>query len=244
MTNPTRSRKRWRIALAVVVLFAVVGWLVAWPAYLRHSAMRDIERVGGRVVGEFHGPQWLQKLGIQFESDYAITLEGSRVTDESLRHLGSMKNLEVLVILDANVGDHGLRHIGTMKNLQQLYLHDSRITDDGLKHLSDLPALEVLSLKNAHINGEGLKHLGGLSNLLELSLDGTMVGDDGLRHLSVLTNLESLYLDNTQVTDRGLKHLKAMTSLYKLPLKNTLGNRSRSVGFVFSQTEKSATPCA
>ena len=50
MTNPKPSRTRRRIAVAVVVLFTAVGWLVAFPAYQRHRAIQEIERVGGFVV--------------------------------------------------------------------------------------------------------------------------------------------------------------------------------------------------
>ena len=74
MTNPKPSRKRWTIGLAVVVLFAAVAWLVAFPAYKRHRAIQEIERVGGTVWKETVGPKWLQKLGFGFDRVYVVRL--------------------------------------------------------------------------------------------------------------------------------------------------------------------------
>ena len=64
MTKPKPSRTRWKVALGVTVMFAVMGWLFAWPAYERHRAIQEIKRVGEDVGRESVGPQWLSQWSI------------------------------------------------------------------------------------------------------------------------------------------------------------------------------------
>jgi len=183
MTNPKPSRTRWKIALGVVVLFAVaVGWLVAWPAYQRHRAIAEIERVGGTVVRDTVGPQWLQKFGIG-SNDVIFDLFRPQATDETLKHLSGLSNLQDLWLDNQGITDNGLKHLSGLSNLQELSLNNTAITDNGLKHLSGLSNLQFLSMFNTKITDEGLKHLSGLKNLQFLRLDDTEVTEDGVKML-------------------------------------------------------------
>ena len=87
MPNPKPSRTHWKIALAVVVLFAAVGWLVAFPAYRRHRAIQEIERVGGEVGRETVGPLWLSQWGFEFGRVIEVHLEGTEITDDGVKML-------------------------------------------------------------------------------------------------------------------------------------------------------------
>ena len=83
MANPKPSRKRWKIALGVVFLFAVVVWPVAWPAYKQHRAIAEVERLGGSVGRESVGPKWLQQLGFGFDRIVQVNLASTQVTDDN-----------------------------------------------------------------------------------------------------------------------------------------------------------------
>jgi hypothetical protein len=159
VTKPKPSRTRWRIAVAVVVLFAAVAWPVAFPAYKRHRAIQQIERMGGFIQRDIVGRQWLRQWGIEFEPVWMVDLKRTRITDD------------------------GLQHLTGLTSLQELYLENTRITDDGLKHLSDLTGLEILHLSGTHVSDDGLQHLSGLTSLRQLSLGGTHVSDDGVKML-------------------------------------------------------------
>ena len=117
MTKPKPSRTRWRFALAVVVVFAAVAWLVAFPAYEQHKAIQhrmaiqEIERVGGEVIRKTVGPQWLGQWGIGFDRVNVVGLRGTEITDDGLKHLSSLTSLSVLFLGDTEITDDGLKHL-------------------------------------------------------------------------------------------------------------------------------------
>ena len=219
VTNPKPPRSRWTIAFVVVVLFAAVGWFVAWPAYQRHRTIQEIERVGGTVARHTVGPNWLQKLGVGFDRVERVELEGTEITDDVLQDICRLTSLRQLS-LDAEINDEGWRHLSGLTKLHSLTLSGTQISDNGLKHLSSLTSLRQLTLR-AEISDEGLRHLSGLTNLNQLFLRGPKFTDDGLKHLSSLTSLHQLWLHHALVTDDGLQHLSGLTSLRELHLRGT-----------------------
>jgi F-box/leucine-rich repeat protein 14 len=112
------------------------------------------------------------------------------------------------------VTDEGLRHIGTLSALQELVLMDCAVTETGWKCLSRLASLRKFSMK---LKDEDLRHVSNLVSLQELNLDNSMVADDGLSHVSKLLSLQKLGLSNSLITDQGLPHLFGL-SLHELDL--------------------------
>ena len=156
MTNPKPSRKRWRIALAVVVVFAAVGWLVGFPAYQRHRAIQEIERVGGKVYRETVGPNWLRQWGIGFERITKVSFCGTGTTEDWKQILNSPSYLD-----RGDISDDTLKHLGSLTSLESLSFNHTNITEDGLKHLSNLTNLrELLFCNSMSSNNEGLRRLG------------------------------------------------------------------------------------
>ena len=85
MTDPKPSRKRWKIALGVVVMFAAVGWLVAYP---------------GEIITETVGPQWLRQWG--FEKKVGVDLGKSDIADIDLKPLRRLPNFEYVGLRETN----------------------------------------------------------------------------------------------------------------------------------------------
>ncbi|MBT4866284.1 MAG: hypothetical protein HON53_14365 [Planctomycetaceae bacterium] len=122
MTYPKTSRKRWRIALFVAVLFAAVAWLVAFPAFQRHRAIQEIEGLGGYVLRESTGPQWLSRWGIGFDRVYVVGLDGNKITDDGLNNLSHLPSLRMLGLAETDVNDDQLMCVRRLTNLQELDL--------------------------------------------------------------------------------------------------------------------------
>ena len=149
MTNPKPTRTRLKFALGVVVLFAVVGWFVAWPAYQRHRAIAEIERVGGHAIA---GMFW-------FDSVVIVRLDETGIDDEGLTHIGNLTELKFVNLTHTRISDAGLVHLKGMTNLKALFLFDTKVTDAGLEHLKGMTQLRNLYLVNTKVTDDGVKML-------------------------------------------------------------------------------------
>jgi hypothetical protein len=118
------------------------------------------------------GPDWLRDLigdeyfvnvlrvylqDAPFDDDDAATLtamptvewlilDGTKITDDGMKHLSRLRNLTRLGLSGTNVGDQGLVHLAKLTNLEVLRLNDTKVTDAGLVRLTHLNRLRRLSL--------------------------------------------------------------------------------------------------
>ena len=88
-----------------------------------------------------------------------------KITNETLRHVGSLPNLEGF-------------QIGSMGGSMEL-------SDDGLKYLANAKKLNELAVCGQGITDAGLVHLYGLKNLKELNVSQTMVTQKGVNELKI-----------------------------------------------------------
>jgi RNA polymerase sigma factor (sigma-70 family) len=81
-----------------------------------------------------------------------------RLTDAGLKHLAPLTAMDNLDLRNADVTDDGLRYLSHMKDLNDLTI-GGRITDEGLRHLAILKSLRVLQLNTRTVSLEGVKWL-------------------------------------------------------------------------------------
>jgi hypothetical protein len=239
----------WRLLAALVFLSIVGSALATWLyAHRRMEAIRYIRSHGGSIdFADGHDgsrvPDWLRGIqSIHAEpggSDLrklaalsdATNLNLKRIQDDELQAIGRFRELERLVLIEAQVTGGGLRYVHACPRLRcveiyassngdelldalaglpltRLGLFDTPVTVAGMRQLAGMP-LEGLQLYNADITDAGLKPLGGLRTLTQLSLCNSRVSDAGLRHLAGLSLIE-LKLEGADVTDAGLVYLKRM----------------------------------
>jgi hypothetical protein len=160
-----------------------------------------------------------------------LCLQETQATDEGLKHIGKMTELERLFIWDGvSVTDAGVAHLAGLKNLKFVQISRSNLTDDSLALLSGLPRMESLSLQQNHFSDAGLARLSGQERLkrLLIGIGDRRVTDAGLAHLKGFKQLEVLDLQGSDVTARGLEQLNELPNLKKLWLGGT-GIRSNDV---------------
>jgi hypothetical protein len=153
-----------------------------------------------------------------------LWLQKSQATDQGIRHLQSLTNLERLLIWDASeVSDVGVAHLVPLKNLIYIHINNSKMSDGGLASLAKLPKLETLSLQGNNFSDAGLASLKDSTNLkqLHVGIGESRITDDGMTHLKNLKNLELLDVQNTAVTDSGLNQLRGLTKLKEMWLGQT-----------------------
>jgi len=121
---------------------------------------------------------------------------------------GDMEKLWILTFVLTKISDEGLKEVATLKQLKVLRIIRADITDAGLKEVATLPELVVLELNATLITDAGLKEVARLEQLDTLSLNSTQVTDEGLKELVKLKNLSELNLKGTQVTEAGVAQLQ------------------------------------
>jgi hypothetical protein len=188
-----RFRKRhlwWLLApvLLALLLMARQGFIYSQ----QQTAIREIERLGGRVLTTHGEPAWL------------LWLTGNR--SFRMFEKATVVNLSETAITDAD-----LDHLAKLNGLERLNLGETEITDTGLEHLEMLTGLKALDLSGTQITGKGLEHLSNLTNLEYLYLAGTQIADVDLHYLDGLLKIRHLDVAGTAVTIEGVEEIKRQT---------------------------------
>jgi hypothetical protein len=84
-----------------------------------------------------------------------LLLHRTKITDDGLRHLGSLSSLELLGLDDTRIAGQGLRHLATLPNLRELGLSGTKLTDNALQYLQRFHQLKRLEIGYAGISGPG-----------------------------------------------------------------------------------------
>lgn len=121
----------------------------------------------------------------------------------------------------SSVTDEGIKHLAKLKNLETLNLTSTKITGVGFAATLELPKLRSVNLTNCNVTPAILETLSKLESLEELALERTNVGDNDLAALENLANLKSLNLSYTQISDMSFKSLNKITGLELLKIGNT-----------------------
>lgn len=177
-------------------------------------------------------PAWLIDLvGEDCARSVAIVNfdEGSDPTDEELSVVERFTELKQLTLMNRKkITDDGLRHLTKLGELEVLALNGTNVRDKGFQYIVHMQNLTGLTLDDAPVTDEALKYIGRLTNLKWLHLNNTQITDVGLQHLTELRMLEDLQLRDTSVTDEGIKHLSRMTSLKQILLGDGVSRKGRT----------------
>lgn len=139
------------------------------------------------------------------------------ISNENMKHIRVMKNLEVLA-LPTWTNDDGLSNVAGLTKLKTLNVPKARLTNKGMAHLENLKSLRSLVLTGAKIHGEGVTHLGGMTNLEILNLSGTSITDADMKVIGGISSLSKLFLNHTQITDAAIPSLLKLKHLQRLDL--------------------------
>ena len=151
-------------------------------------------------------------------------------TDEGLKALAGLMEMECLFIGGLGVTDAGIGCLTGMRYLRELSLFGcSRITDESLRHVAGLRSLERLSISHGRFTMSGLKALNSLTNLQNLQVK-TVIQDNSGLDLSGLTNLRDLSFelaskqadgDVAMYKEQDIAGMGRLTSLRRLQISHT-----------------------
>jgi hypothetical protein len=151
--RPPRRRRWIPVSLRVFVGLLVLS--TAWAcygAYRRHTAVQEIERLGGMVGTSPRRPAWLVSVLDSIDQDLSercdvvtfACLHSRPANDATVSQLAWLTDLEELVLSGTQVTDGGLQHLKGMTRLKRVSLGRTRVTEAGIADLQQaLPGLTV-----------------------------------------------------------------------------------------------------
>ena len=134
-----------------------------------------------------------------------LSFEGSKITDETLRHLSSLE-------------------YSSDAPLTLLELQGRSVSDQGVGSLFErIPReqMEVLWLGYTQCSAAIVRIIGEMNRLQELDLRGLPVSDEDVGQLSGCRDLQMLLLDNTSITGASVETLIGFKQLRTLGVEST-----------------------
>lgn len=137
-----------------------------------------------------------QLLAVEFISSY------SKIGDEQVKELYAIApNIAELNLARTKITDESMKVIGSLAHLNRLNLNNTAVTDSGLAHLSALNELDWLNLYGTGIGDGALPHIAKLRKLKSIYLWNSKVTEEGIAKLS--QTLSSAKVVDQVVSEKG-----------------------------------------
>ncbi|TWT94691.1 leucine-rich repeat domain-containing protein [Stieleria varia] len=184
------------------------------------ASLSNLQLIGGRFTDD-----GIRSLIEGLATKGKITLLNvsgcPRVTNASLKELGSLKSLQMLTLREnPGVTSEVFEQVKKLDSLTTLTFEGSVIDKNYLDQLSALN-LTRLSLFGPGITDAMIEPISKFQKLKWLSLATTSIGDDAMDAISKLPALKSLILADTAVSDEGLAKLNGLANLHYLNIEST-----------------------
>ena len=182
------------------------------------KGLRDLRHFAGG--GELLTDAQLESV-LECKQLEKLTVAYSSISPSVFSKIGSLSNLQYLVLTGSTVDDEPILAWNNLKGLRTLRLEGTKITDRSIAWVLEQKELETLRLDDNQLPAESCQRLGELKKLKHLSLSGASINEEVLRSIVTLPNLESLHLHGAKLGSQEMQILVAKTikSLEKLSLK-------------------------
>lgn len=149
-----------------------------------------------------------------------LYLDGTKLTDAGLKHVGSLKGLIKLTMNSTAITSAGFKHLKGMKNMRILKFEEVASVDDKIAPvLAGMKQLQIIGATGVKgITDRSIKSWYKLPDLHTMELRGTSVGDKSARLLKSLDHMHCYDLAQSKVTHKGLAQLKHYANVHSLAI--------------------------
>ncbi|MFH1090250.1 MAG: hypothetical protein V1742_01655, partial [Pseudomonadota bacterium] len=132
------------------------------------------------------------------------------IGDAGVAHFAGLSKLRLFNMPDSRLTDNGLAVIGSMTQLENLVIPSHQnITDAGVARLGNLTNLNLLNLTRTKVTDASMPVVAQNKSLEKLFLSYTGITDAAVPYLKQLGGLQRLDIQGTGITEAGLAELKA-----------------------------------
>ncbi len=147
-----------------------------------------------------------------------LSVRGNAISDQGIKSISGLE-LRALLFSGASVTDESLKVVSSLKQMQNLtFAACKRITGDGLKYLEDLPNLQFIDASHCSLTPSGMLALGRLRHLIVLEFGFANITTGGVKAISQMPSLEYLNLNGSKVDPAWLPLLGKLPRLASLSL--------------------------
>ncbi len=134
-----------------------------------------------------------------------LTLAYTELAPETLQSIGSLSDLEYLVLTGSSVDDQLVESLGGLSKLRVLRLDQTRVTNRSIPFVSKFTQLELLDVGDLQLSPQDATLLlNNLKNLRALNLAGVPLTLEHLKQISKLSSLRMLDLSRSELNDEQL----------------------------------------
>ena len=159
-----------------------------------------------RPIGEWHGVTTDRSGRVT-----KLSLDFNQLSGEIPGELGSLVNLQELLLSENQLSGEIPAELGNLTNLEWLGLGRNRLSGEIPGELGSLANLQHLFLSENQLSGEIPAELGNFSNLVALYLSANQLSGEIPAELGNLPNLLELYLSGNRLTrclPEGLREIQ------------------------------------
>lgn len=160
-------------------------FLIAWssPIFRRATEIQLNSAAADEDVPQVARLRWLT----------SATFNTDRLTDEGIAHLSGHPSLE-RIALGSRVTDQSIETLQSLRRLRLLGLHGSSISDNGFKRIASIHSLEILGVSEMSLSAGAVQQLAGLPRLRHVELLGCRIPPDAMKAIGQLHSVESLII--------------------------------------------------
>jgi Leucine-rich repeat (LRR) protein len=166
-----------------------------------------------------------------FDQLEELYLQDATISDADLcEMLSGLPHLKRLTLRRLNsVSDEGIKSISSMPDLEVLALIEMNVTGTGIQQAAAIPRLRSLDLRNCgSLTADELADLPSFESLGELKLGGPTIDDAVMNILIEMPALKSISIEDAQITEAGIQ---ALTSDVDLAARMRSLTFARTYGF-------------
>lgn len=106
------------------------------------------------------------------------------LTNRAVEGIGQCRKLKSLQLGGEGFSDDGLKLVSDLTELEELHLEDTNVTGSGFIHPESFTRLKIVKLKGSRLDDAGLARISQLPALERLDIESTQVTPDGLSILA------------------------------------------------------------
>ncbi|HEY9784546.1 MAG TPA: hypothetical protein V6D17_04020, partial [Candidatus Obscuribacterales bacterium] len=156
-----------------------------------------------------------------------LELQHSKLTDEGLKGIEFLPNIEKLNVGETLVTGRALSEIQTLYKVRTLGVDDMKDLKPLLNKLPYMPDLKSLHISRCELDSDDVRKIASAKRLTDLDLAGNpRVGDADIEMLSTLP-LRALDVQECNITPASIPSFKKMESLRELELSDNWNDASK-----------------